>query len=142
MLLSRALTVARIAVAVRTRWSLDGRVLVMRIAVVGSGFSGLGAAIKLRQAGFDDLVVFERASEIGGTWRDNTYPGCACDIRSHLYSFSFHRNPNWTREFPSQSEIQAYLLDVVAHYDLRPLIEFKVEITEMSWLDERRVWQA
>ncbi len=141
MLLSRALTVARIAVAVRTRWSLDGRVLVMRIAVVGSGFSGLGAAIKLRQAGFDDLVVFERASEIGGTWRDNTYPGCACDIRSHLYSFSFHRNPNWTREFPSQSEIQAYLLDVVAHYDLRPLIEFKVEITEMSWLDERRVWQ-
>lgn len=141
MLLSRALTVVRIGVAVRTRWSLDGKVTVMRIAIVGSGFSGLGAAIKLRQAGFGELVVFEQASEIGGTWRDNTYPGCACDIRSHLYSFSFHRNPNWTREFPSQPEIQAYLLEMVEHYELRPLIEFMVEITEMRWIEERRIWQ-
>lgn len=113
----------------------------VRIAVVGSGFSGLAAAIKLREAGFEDVTIFERASEVGGTWRDNTYPGCACDIRSHLYSFSFYRNPNWTREYPPQPEIQAYLLDVVEHFSLRPSIEFDVEITEMRWHDERRVWE-
>ncbi len=113
----------------------------MRIAIVGCGFSGLAAAIKLREAGFEDVTIFERAAEVGGTWRDNTYPGCACDIRSHLYSFSFYRNPDWTREYPPQAEIQAYLLDVVEHFSLRPSIEFDVEITEMRWDDDRRCWE-
>ena len=70
-----------------------------RIAVVGSGFSGLCMAIRLKQEGIDDFVVLERADEVGGTWRDNTYPGAACDVPSHLYSFSFAPNPDWSRSF-------------------------------------------
>ena len=70
-----------------------------RIAIVGSGFAGLGAAIRLKQAGIDDFVVLERTSDVGGTWNVNTYPGCQCDIPSHLYSFSFAPNPGWTRTY-------------------------------------------
>ena len=68
-----------------------------QIAIIGSGFGGLGAAIRLRQRGFEDFLIFERASDVGGTWRDNSYPGCACDVQSHLYSFSFAPNPDWSR---------------------------------------------
>ncbi len=67
--------------------------------VIGTGFSGLGMAIQLKRDGRDDFVVLEKAEDVGGTWRDNTYPGCACDIQSHLYSFSFEQNPDWTRSF-------------------------------------------
>src|SRR5271167_4052831 len=76
-----------------------------RIAIVGSGFSGLGTAIRLKQEGIEDFVVLERAEALGGTWRDNTYPGCACDVPSHLYSFSFAPNPDWSRTFSPQPEI-------------------------------------
>ena len=69
----------------------------MRIAIIGTGFSGLGMAIRLKQAGIDDFLLFERANDLGGTWRENTYPGCQCDVPSHLYSFSFAPNPNWSR---------------------------------------------
>src|SRR5258708_24965141 len=78
------------------------------IAVVGTGFSGLGTAIRLRQAGRTDFCVLERADDVGGTWRDNTYPGAACDVPSRLYSYSFALNRNWTRSFSSQPEIQRY----------------------------------
>ena len=81
----------------------------VRIAVIGAGFGGLGTAIRLKQAGIDDFVVLERGDDIGGTWRDNSYPGCACDVPSHLYSYSFAPNPDWSRAFSSQPEIQAYL---------------------------------
>jgi cation diffusion facilitator CzcD-associated flavoprotein CzcO len=80
-----------------------------RIAIIGSGFAGLGAAIRLKRDGIDDFLVFERASDVGGTWRDNTYPGCACDVESHLYSLSFALEPGWTRRFSRQPEIWAYL---------------------------------
>ena len=76
-----------------------------RIGVVGAGFAGLCAAIRLQRAGFHDVTIFERAADLGGTWRDNTYPGCACDIPSNLYSFSFEPNPEWTRMYPQQGEI-------------------------------------
>ena len=79
------------------------------IAIIGAGFSGLGMAIRLKQAGIEDFVVLERAEELGGTWRDNTYPGCQCDIPSALYSFSFAPNPNWSRFYPLQEEIRDYL---------------------------------
>ena len=69
------------------------------MAIVGSGFAGLGMAIRLREAGIEDFVVLEKADDVGGTWRDNSYPGCACDVPSHLYSFSFAPNPDWTRTF-------------------------------------------
>ncbi len=72
-----------------------------RIVIVGAGFGGLGMAIRLKQAGVEDFVVLERDADVGGTWWANTYPGCQCDIPSHLYSFSFAPNPNWTRTYPS-----------------------------------------
>ena len=77
--------------------------------VVGTGFAGLGMAIKLKEEGQDDFVILERAQDVGGTWRDNNYPGCACDVPSHLYSFSFAPNPDWTRTYSRQPEIRAYL---------------------------------
>ncbi len=88
--------------------------------IIGAGFAGLGMAIRLLQAGVTRLAILEQASEIGGAWRDNTYPGCACDIPSHLYSWSFEPNPEWTRMYPTQPEIQAYLLRAVEHRGLRP----------------------
>src|SRR5438552_415169 len=80
-------------------FSANGSALHVRVAILGAGFSGLGMAIRLKQTGRDDFIVVEQASEIGGTWRDNTYPGCACDIPSHLYSFSFALNPTWSHTF-------------------------------------------
>ncbi len=81
----------------------------VRVAVIGSGFGGLGAAVRLRREGVTDFVVLERAGSVGGTWRDNSYPGCACDVPSHLYSFSFAPNPDWPRTFSGQEHIRAYL---------------------------------
>ena len=80
--------------------------------VVGAGFAGLGAAIKLDEAGLADFLVVDKGAGVGGTWRDNTYPGAACDVPSQLYSFSFAPNPEWSRSFSPQPEIQAYLEDV------------------------------
>src|SRR5437763_4451672 len=87
----------------------DVSVRQVRVAILGTGFSGLGMAIRLKQHGEQDFVVIERAASIGGTWRDNTYPGCACDIPSHLYSFSFALNPHWSRAYSPWREIQDYL---------------------------------
>ncbi|MFD9671699.1 NAD(P)-binding protein, partial [Streptomyces sp. NPDC059981] len=81
----------------------------VRVAVIGSGFGGLGAAVRLRREGITDFVVLERADSVGGTWRDNSYPGCACDVPSHLYSFSFAPNPDWPRTFSGQPAIREYL---------------------------------
>src|SRR5690554_7278965 len=80
-----------------------------QIAIIGTGFSGLGMAIKLKEAGFHDFVILEQSDDIGGTWHENHYPGCACDVQSALYSFSFEQNPNWSRMFATQPEIKAYL---------------------------------
>ncbi|MCD9623114.1 flavin-containing monooxygenase [Rhabdothermincola salaria] len=108
--------------------------------VIGAGFAGLGAAIELVAAGHDDVVVLEAADEVGGTWRDNTYPGCACDIPSHLYSFSFEPNPDWTRAYPRQPEIQAYLQRTTDRHDLRRRIRFATTVTEMVWDDHDGTW--
>ena len=75
------------------------------VAVIGAGFAGLATAIRLIKEGRDSFIMFERAAEPGGTWRDNVYPGCACDIQSHLYSLSGNQNPDWSRQFPPQAEI-------------------------------------
>src|SRR5687767_4444963 len=82
------------------------------IAIVGAGFSGIAMASKLLRAGRTDFIVLEKGSDLGGTWRDNDYPGCACDVPSHVYSFSFAPNPNWSSTFSPQAEIHAYLRDV------------------------------
>jgi len=120
------------------RAGLPGHV---RVAVVGAGFAGIGAVIKLREAGYDDVVVLERAESVGGTWRDNTYPGCACDIPSHLYSFSFAPNPGWTRSFSRQPEIWRYLEDVCDRFDVRRCVRFGVEVTGAQWDEPAGHWR-
>ena len=101
----------------------------VRIAIVGTGFAGLGLAIQLKQAGIEDFVVLERADDVGGTWQANTYPGCQCDVPSHLYSFSFAPNPAWTRTYSRQPEIWRYLRDLTDRHGLRPHIHFGHELT-------------
>ncbi|MDK9495715.1 NAD(P)/FAD-dependent oxidoreductase [Streptomyces katrae] len=113
----------------------------VRVAVVGSGFGGLGAAVRLRREGITDFVVLERADSVGGTWRDNSYPGCACDVPSHLYSFSFAPNPDWPRTFSGQPAIRAYLERVADTFGLRPHIRLGHEVLMMRW-DERELrWE-
>jgi cation diffusion facilitator CzcD-associated flavoprotein CzcO len=109
-------------------------------AIIGTGFGGLGAAIALRRAGYRDLVLLERAADVGGTWRDNTYPGCRCDVQSNLYSFSFAPNPDWTQTYPSQPELRDYLRDIAARYGLRPDIRFGHDVTAARWDDEAQRW--
>src|SRR5580704_10604105 len=99
------------------------------IVIVGSGFAGLGMAIRLKQAGIHDFVILEQAGEVGGTWRDNHYPGAACDVPSHLYSFSFEPWASWTREFAPQAEILAYLRHCADKYAVRSHIRFGKRVT-------------
>ncbi|MFG3285092.1 flavin-containing monooxygenase [Streptomyces sp. NPDC048111] len=113
----------------------------VRVAVIGSGFGGLGAAVRLRREGITDFVVLERAGSVGGTWRDNSYPGCACDVPSHLYSFSFAPNPDWPRTFSGQEHIRAYLEHVADVFRLRPHIRLDHEVTMMRWDAERLWWE-
>ncbi len=112
------------------------------VLIIGAGFGGLGMAIRLRQAGMHRFTILERAGEIGGTWRDNTYPGCACDIPSHLYSWSFESNPEWTRMYPTQPEIQEYLLRSVEKYGLRSSIRFDSEVREAVFDDRDQSWRV
>ena len=111
------------------------------VAIIGSGFSGIGLAVNLRRAGVEDFVVLERGAGVGGTWHYNTYPGCACDVPSNLYSFSFAPNPDWTRTYSRQPEIRAYLERVVDQFGVRPKIQLNTEVTEASWNEEARRWR-
>ncbi|MET3984065.1 cation diffusion facilitator CzcD-associated flavoprotein CzcO [Streptomyces sp. PvR034] len=113
----------------------------VRVAVVGSGFGGLGAAVRLRREGVTDFVVLERADSVGGTWRDNEYPGCACDVPSHLYSFSFAPNPDWPRTFSGQPHIRAYLEHVADTFGLRPHLRLNTEVEMMRWDAEALRWE-
>jgi cation diffusion facilitator CzcD-associated flavoprotein CzcO len=114
----------------------------VKVLVVGAGFGGLATLGRLRLAGERDVLVLERAAEIGGTWRDNTYPGCACDIPSHLYSLSFAPNPNWSRAYSPQPEIQQYLRDVARDRGLLPHIRCGEEVLDASWDDDRQRWRV
>ncbi|MGP4046463.1 flavin-containing monooxygenase [Streptomyces sp. 2A115] len=113
----------------------------VRVAVIGSGFGGLGAAVRLRREGVTDFVVLERAGSVGGTWRDNSYPGCACDVPSHLYSFSFAPNPDWPRTFSGQEYIREYLEHVTDVFRLRSHLRFNTEVKRMTWDGERLRWE-
>lgn len=108
--------------------------------ILGTGFSGLGMAIRLKQQGFENFVILEQASDIGGTWRDNTYPGCACDIPSHLYSFSFALNPDWSRSYSPQREIWDYLRRCAKHYGIMPHIRWNTKLLEASWHETDQCW--
>ena len=118
---------------------VNGNDTVVDVAVVGAGFSGIGMATALRKAGAD-FIVLEKAAEVGGTWRDNVYPGCACDVNSHLYSFSFSPNAHWTRLFSTQPEIFQYLKGTVDRADLRRHMRFQAEVARADWLEPSKRW--
>src|SRR5512135_424890 len=103
--------------------------------VVGAGFSGLAAGIELRRAGITDFLILEKAGRVGGTWRENTYPGAACDVPSHLYSYSFEPNPRWSRAYGGQAEILAYLEHVADTYGLRSHLRFGEAVVDSTWDD-------
>jgi cation diffusion facilitator CzcD-associated flavoprotein CzcO len=112
----------------------------VRVAIIGAGFGGLGAGIRLRRSGLTDFVILERAGSVGGTWRDNTYPGCACDVPSHLYSFSFAPNPAWSRSFSGQPEIWRYLDDVSERTAVARHVRFRTEVIEARWDADSAHW--
>jgi len=112
------------------------------ITIIGAGFGGLCMAIKLKEAGYHDFVILEKADDIGGTWRDNTYPGCACDVPSPLYSFSFELNTEWSRLFAPQQEIWDYMRHCVRKYGLAPHIRFGTEVTALEYADDRALWHV
>jgi cation diffusion facilitator CzcD-associated flavoprotein CzcO len=112
----------------------------VRVAIIGSGFAGLCMAIALRRRGETDFVVLERGADVGGTWRDNTYPGAACDVQSNLYSFSFAPNPDWPRSYSEQPEIQAYRQATADTFGVRPHCVFGADVTSARWDDAARRW--
>ncbi len=119
----------------------DGGVPRHRVAIVGAGFAGIGTAIALLRRGIRDIVVFERAGEVGGTWRDNTYPGAACDVPSNLYSYSFAPNPDWSHSFSPQSEIEAYLRRCAAQGGVLDHVRFHHEVTSARWVEDDSCWE-
>ncbi|ACY99366.1 MULTISPECIES: flavin-containing monooxygenase [Thermomonospora] len=112
------------------------------VVIVGSGFAGLGMAIQLIKAGFHDFVILEKDKELGGTWRDNTYPGCACDVPSHMYSYSFELNPRWSRLFAPQQEIWDYMRDVAAKYGLEKYLRYDSRVDALEYDDQARRWDV
>ena len=110
-----------------------------RFIIIGAGMSGILSAIKLKEAGFENFAIYEKADRLGGTWRENTYAGVACDVPSHLYSYSFAPNPDWSYRFSSGSEIQAYFESVAHRYGVDSLIQFGKQITRCEFKDGR--WQ-
>ncbi|HEX2299849.1 MAG TPA: NAD(P)/FAD-dependent oxidoreductase, partial [Pseudonocardiaceae bacterium] len=112
----------------------------VQVAIIGAGFAGLAMATRLKQCGIEDFTVLERGGDVGGVWRDNTYPGCACDVPSTLYSFSFAPNPDWTSTFSPQWEIHRYLRDCALRYGLRAHLRLNHEIREASWDCDTARW--
>jgi len=111
------------------------------IVIAGAGFAGIGMGIALKKAGYHDFVILEKDGDLGGTWRDNTYPGCACDVPAPLYSYSFELNPSWTRLFAPQREIWDYLRGCAAKYGVDQHIRYECPVERMDWDDEARRWQ-
>lgn len=115
---------------------------VPRIVIVGGGFAGIGMAIRLRRMGIESFTIYEAGDTPGGTWRDNTYPGAACDVPSHLYSFSFEPNPAWSRTYGTQQEILAYLLHCVRKYDVERFIRCRARVAAARFDETRRLWSV
>lgn len=114
----------------------------MSIVIIGSGFAGLCMGIRLKKAGIEDFVILERGAAIGGTWRDNDYPGCACDVQSHMYSYSFEPNPSWSRMFAPQREIRAYIERVAAKYELLPHVRLNQNMTGARYDERTKTWDV
>src|SRR5215510_2261226 len=112
-----------------------------RIAIIGSGFSGLCLAIQLKRAGIDSFTIYEKSDHLGGTWRDNTYPGAACDVPSFSYCFSFAQKTDWTRKWSAQAEIQTYMEACARTHDVLRHIRFKTEVTDARFDTAEHVWR-
>ncbi|MFH8560188.1 flavin-containing monooxygenase [Streptomyces sp. NPDC017988] len=110
-------------------------------AVIGSGYSGIGTAIRLKQSGTDDFVILEKAPRLGGAWRDNAYPGAACDVPGHLYAFSFAPNTAWRTTLPTQPEVLAYLEHCATRYALHPHLRLNCELTSARWRPDEGRWR-
>jgi cation diffusion facilitator CzcD-associated flavoprotein CzcO/acetyl esterase/lipase len=110
--------------------------------IVGAGFGGIGMAISLKKAGIDNFVLLEKSHDVGGVWRDNSYPGAACDVPSHLYSFSFEPNPNWSHVFSAQPEILAYLRHCADKYALKPHLRFGVQVERADYDEQESLWRV
>jgi cyclohexanone monooxygenase len=111
-----------------------------QVAIIGAGISGMGLGIRLKQAGMHDFLILERSDGVGGTWRANRYPGAACDVPSHLYSFSFELNPRWSSSYAGQPEILAYLEHCADKYRIRPHLRCNTAVTGASWDEARGLW--
>lgn len=118
----------------------DGVKKKAKVIIIGTGFSGIASAVRLKQEGENDIIILERGSDVGGVWRDNQYPGAACDVESHLYSLSFAPNPNWSDKFSHQPEIYAYLKDCVRKFNLMEYIRFEHDVNRLDWKDDRGEW--
>jgi cation diffusion facilitator CzcD-associated flavoprotein CzcO len=112
-----------------------------KVIIIGTGFGGIAAAVRLKMEGEKDFLILERSDDVGGVWRDNHYPGCACDVQSHLFSLSFAQNPNWSYSFSRQEEIHEYLKDCVRRFGLQERIRFKHEVRKMDWDEQKGVWE-
>ncbi len=118
----------------------DGQPGRVRVAIIGAGPGGICMGIKLKEAGFDDFIILERSDGVGGTWRRHVYPGCACDVPSHVYQYSFELNPDWTRPYASQPEILTYLEGCAEKYGVLPYCRFNSEVTGATWQEDRAAW--
>jgi cation diffusion facilitator CzcD-associated flavoprotein CzcO len=123
-------------------YSLGEASSIKNVLIIGSGFAGICAAIRLKMLHFDDFIILERESELGGTWRDNHYPGCACDVESHLYCFSFEPNPNWSRQFSPQIEILDYIRHCAVKYNILKHMRFNSNVVESFFDEERTIWRV
>ena len=112
----------------------------VKVAIVGGGFGGLCMAIKLREAGIDDFVILEKGDGLGGTWYHNSYPGAACDVQSHMYSFSFEANPDWSHRYSGQQEIHDYIQGVTDKHNIRQFTRFNAEVTGAHFDDQAALW--
>ena len=112
-----------------------------QVIIIGAGFGGLGMAIRLKEQGQDNILLIEKADDVGGCWRDNTYPGAACDVPSHLYSFSFERHYPWSRRFAPQKEIFAYQQYCARKYDIYRHIRFNCEVAQACYQDDKGIWE-
>lgn len=124
----------------RVQKNADASSTTTRVAIIGAGLSGIAAAVNLKQAGYTDFVILERAGDVGGVWRDNVYPGAACDTPSHLYSYSFEPNPDWKRSFSRQPQIHEYLKGITDKYGLRDNLRLNSEVLDASWDDQHHRW--
>ena len=117
-----------------------GDVTQTRVVIVGAGFSGVGLGIGLKDSGLNDFVILEKSDCVGGVWRENRYPGAACDVPAHLYSFSFEPRANWPQKYASQADILDYLAHCTQKYDLEPHIRFGAEVTDARWDETSSHW--